>query len=362
MLAEESVSFVNADGAGVWADRVTLAKNPAGREVLRVEGQPAKIGDARGMLLARSIDFDPASGDAKATGGGKFETAMAAAGDKTTIPATVSWTGDLNFSATAGTAEVNDGVTIESNQSDGTTVAGSAKSLALIFEKTTTDQPAASPLSGRRIRDVNLLGDVQFAAARSDDNGALLQRMNLFSDKLVYQPVDGQIVVPVGGRMLVEDRRADESPKSEGEVAAPRGATAFQWSEKLSYAPGDSRAEMTGDVNVVFQPADNSPPLRLFADVVQADLLANGANSGAPQVKRVSARGNVRFNGPQLEFSAAETEFRPQENIVIARGDDTEPATLLDETGLSKGTFAELWLNTKTQESHLRDFRAMVRR
>jgi len=369
LLADGNVSFVSPDGGGVWADRVTLNGDPAApRDLLRVEGKPARIGDARGMLLANLIDFDPATGDAKAVGGGKFQTAFAAAADQPTRPAMVEWTGDLTFDSARGTAQVNDGVTIASDQPDGTKVTGSANALSLAFEKTPATQPAATPLAGRRIRDVNLLGDVQFAAQQNDAAGALRQRMHLLCEKLVYQPMDGQIIVPVAGRMLVEDRRAVETNVGEAKAGSemmqsPKGATAFQWNEKLSFSPADNRAEMAGDVLVVHQSSDASTrPMRLNADVVLAELAGKAAAVGDTQVKRLSARGNVRFTSGKLEFSAAETEFRPLENIVIARGDDRVPALLLDDQGLSKGTFAELWLNTRTQESHVRDFRAVVRR
>jgi len=361
MTAEENVSFVSADGGGVWADRITLGKDATGRDSLRVTGKPARLGNPRGLLMASIIEFDPETGNARATGGGQFTAAMAAGEGQSARPATVSWTGELLFDASRGSAEVNDGVTINSDQPDGTQVSGAADALQLSFDSAGDSQIGTTPLAGQRIRDVNLLGNVHFTAQKRGSDDTVQQSMNLFSAKLVYEPVSGEVIVPVGGRMLVEDRRPEEK-RDDTSMPAPRGATAFQWSEKLSYSPGDNRAGMNGDVVVVFQPADGTPPMRLNADAVSADLLGSAGVGVDSQLKRVSARGNVRFLSSQLEFSAAETEFRPLENVVVARGDDSSPAVLLDDQGLSKGSFTELWLNTKTQESHLRDFRASVRR
>jgi hypothetical protein len=63
-----------------------------------------------------------------------------------------------------------------------------------------------------------------------------------------------------------------------------------------------------------------------------------------------------------MEFLANSVELRPPEDVLIARGTDRQPAVLLDASGLSRGSFVELWLNTRTNQSQIRDFRATVRR
>lgn len=368
LLAEKNVVMRSADGAGITADRVSLNQPgedaPAGR--LRIRGRPATVGDDRGRLGADLIDFDPATGNADVAGGGKFETAFAAGTGQKPRPATVSWTGRLAFDAAAGAAAVRDGVTIASDQPDGTQVRGSADELLLAFESPGSDNASrASPLAGRRIRDVSLVGRVQFAALQAGPAGELAQRMHLYCQKLVYQPGSGDIVVPVSGRMLVEDRRPESGNATKPAIGSGRGATAFQWADKLSFSPARNLAEMTGDVLVVHQPLGaGSEPLRLNADAVAAELA--DASGAAPvrtsvQLKRVRAVGSVRFDSRKLEFLATEVELRPQEDVLIARGADRNPATLLDSQGMSKGSFAELWLNTRTQESHMKNFRATVR-
>ncbi|MDW8262177.1 MAG: hypothetical protein RMJ35_06600, partial [Phycisphaerales bacterium] len=258
---------------------------------------------------------------------------------------------------------------IRSDQAEGLAVEGTARAVQLLFEPAAADARGAGPLTARQIRQVMLLGNVRFDGLRYEPSGALVQRMHLFCEKLGYRPSDGQITVPVGGRMLLEDRRP--TPTAEvGSVATPRGATAFRWSDGLQYDPQKLEARMSGNVLVVHRPTDTSArDLRLNADLVTAELLAPSdaravavGDPSTAQLKRVTARGQVRFNSDRLEFLASEVELRPRDDLLIARGTPGSPAVLMDPEGLSRGSFAELWLNIRTQESHLKDFRASIRR
>jgi hypothetical protein len=286
-------------------------------------------------------------------------------------PVSVIWSGNLGFDPKSNIAAITDGVTIESDQPDGVRVRGSANVLLLNFNAVPgATSEKSSPLAGREIRDVELSGDVQFAALQNDAVGAMAQRMHLFAEKLSYRPADGTITIPARGRMLVEDRRPEEKTKSNNTpLGSSRGATAFQWAERLSFTPASNVAEMNGDVLVVHQPSSpNAKQLRLNADTVSAQLADGTAAPTSPdqlspaQLKSVKAIGNVRFNSEKLEFTAAEVELKPQEDLLIARGAPGVPASLLDQAGMSKGSFSELWLNTRTNESSVKDFRGSIRR
>lgn len=387
LLAQEGVKLRSPDGGAIDADRVALTEE-SGRRWLTLTGEPARIGDAKGALSAGQIRVDAESGDATVVGGGSFDTVLASDDPQRRQPAKVTWKNDLKFVAAENVASADGGVEILADQAEGTRLRGTAQRLQLTFAPETARPAdatvAAPPLAGRQMTDAMLLGDVQLAGVRQDPSGggtggALLQRVHLFSDRLSYQPATEQIVIPSAGRMLVEDRRpAEPSPDGRGAGAfglgSARGATAFQWSDKLTFAAGQDRVDMAGDVLVVHRPdGDEAREVRVQADTVAAELAASAGRSqgdlatpAAPAqpspVRRVAAAGNVRVTTGKLEFLANEIEFRPPDDTLIAKGTDRAPAVLLDEQGLSRGSFREMWLNPRTQESHLRDFRATVRR
>lgn len=387
LLATDGVKVRSADGTSIDADRVVLAETER-RRWLTLTGAPATLGDGQGKLSAERLRFDPDTGDAIVSGGGQFDAILAttdpgdAAPDRPARPpqpATVRWQKELAFRAADNRAEAEGGVEILARQPDGTAVRGTADRLLLVVkpaaQPTEPDAtPRGAPLAGRTLESASLLGDVQLTALRHDEAGQPVQRVHLFGSRLDYRPAEQTFAIASNGRMLVEDRRpleparpADESPTG----VSARGATAFQWGEKLTFASASNRAEMTGEVLVVHRPGDatdDQRDIRLQADAVAAEITAAADAAASPsgdpatQVRKVVATGNVRVDSSDFEFLADEVEFRPLDDILIARGTDRAPAVLLDDQGLSRGSFVEMWLNTRTQESHLKDFRATVRR
>ena len=64
----------------------------------------------------------------------------------------------------------------------------------------------------------------------------------------------------------------------------------------------------------------------------------------------------------RLQFEAAEAEYDPQTQIMIARGSAREPATLYDSQGLSTGNFDELQYNTRTDQVGMTNAHTNLRR
>ena len=74
------------------------------------------------------------------------------------------------------------------------------------------------------------------------------------------------------------------------------------------------------------------------------------------KVKLMVARGQVRLISQRMQFTAAEAIYDPATQIMIAHGSQRQPAELLDEQGLSTGSFDELIYNTKTDEMSFKEF------
>jgi len=166
-----------------------------------------------------------------------------------------------------------------------------------------------------------------------------------------------QLLVPVEGRMIVEDHRppTTQPAGAEAQPAASkvdsagdnnRGSTAFQWTKQFTYDDAIRQAVMTGDLAhpVVVVHRDDSPKGQLFrltGDTVTADLEeapttpstaqpttkpASGADDkmNKVQMKRVTATGHLHFTGPGAEINALYMEYDPKTHWLTARGNENE--------------------------------------
>jgi hypothetical protein len=231
-------------------------------------------------------------------------------------------------------------------------------------------------LANKAVEKTRLIDNVELKSVLNDANGQVLRRTHLFAPEVIYDQPLQALTIPHAGRMLYEDRReapAGEQPQP-GDFENMRGATAFQWSRELIYNDVSLRAVMTGDVLVVHQASDKSASYRLTSESVSAEFDRAEVASTRPtgetispissslRLSRVTADGNVRFVSEGLQFEASTVTYDPVNDLLVARGRDRVPAVLLDEQGVSKGTFSELTYNLRTEQIAMKDFRAQVRR
>jgi hypothetical protein len=208
----------------------------------------------------------------------------------------------------------------------------------------------------------------------------------LFALTLQYEPETKRMVVPVAGRMLYEDNRGSGATAPTTQPADKkfnlRGATAFEWQRDFIYDDEKRQATMSGDVDVVHRGTSvagaagaagaaaaagaANDNYRLHAQRVVAELMPSSDKSTTQpteaKLKNLIADGGVTFNSANLQFIADRVEYDPQRQVLIARGTDRAPATLLDQNGLSQGTFAELIYDVKTDRMQMTDPRGTIRR
>jgi hypothetical protein len=304
----------------------------------------------------------------------------------------MTWTTELIADTNANHAEITGNVVATSKEDDGTTtVARGQKLLMELASKRPTSRPSmknslgiamtgGSAVGG--IRTFTLEQDVEVNSTLLGADGTIQRRISLFAPSLTYSLTDKRMLIPTAGRMLYQDERPPpatqpaDATKPGGELGDTRGATAFEWQKSFTYDSTDRRATMTGDVVVVHQaPGATAPTYRLNSQRVVAEMLpppttrpshqpaAGGEfTGGGAKVKRLTADGGVAFASSRLQFSSDSIEFDPQAHQLVARGTDRVPATLLDESGLSRGTFAEMYYDTKTDQMKLVKPQASLRR
>ena len=189
----------------------------------------------------------------------------------------------------------------------------------------------------------------------------------------IYVP-EKQLVVPVRGRMLLEDHAKPARAGGPGEAdagtpAGGRGTTAFEWEQQFTFDQTARRAVMDGPVVIVHQGEGNADPVRMKADrvitdfepaeVVKEPAKVEGAGPGKPpaeddtpplKVKEMRAEGHVTVTSKGTTIEAADMRYDPAAEILVARGREGLPVTVSDGQGRGGATFREVWLNTKTNQ------------
>ena len=133
---------------------------------------------------------------------------------------------------------------------------------------------------------------------------------------------------------------------------------------------------MTGDVDIVHRGVTPADSYRMHAqrvvaelmpaDVPPADPMQNKLPTTAPsdeaKLKHVTADGGVTFNSSKLQFIGGSASIRSATTNPDCPRHRSAPATLLDEGGLTQGTFTQLEYNIATDRMGMVDFRAAIRR
>src|SRR5690606_22955301 len=186
------------------------------------------------------------------------------------------------------------------------------------------DSDGPSFLAGKEATDLRFEEKVEVRSVRTANDQAQ-QRLHLFAAAKQYAVKTQLVTVPVAGRLLYEAPPPPAGGQGGGAQDAPcqdaarpqvSGATAIGWEKSLTYDPAKGLIDIHGSVQVVHEPNKDaaapknadSAPMRLWADHVQAELKqedkpadnpANPAGGRAPELRRVTATGNVRVNSQQ---------------------------------------------------------------
>jgi len=373
----------------------------------------ADVRDKNATVWGRTIWFDEATELTRISGAGHAHVIQQASqqAGATTRPADISWSNGMYVDGNANRGLVDGNVVVESIDSDGSHDGAHGDHLTLLLaDAPPTTQPATQPtgqsagqLSGQPathpvvvkskakaapgglagmtgsnasfmkdkvVSEMHLIGEPVEARSILADalTGQILRRMHLFAPELIYEPPTRSMIVPDPGRLLVQDNRPQPKTAGQPDTGSPsapgggRGATAFRWDDRLTYDDSIGRVTMTGNVLVVHE-APNSDRYELHAQTVAADLdrskpatrpatqsSKHDPNAAGAHLRRISADGDVRMISGHMSFDAQSFQYDPTTGVMIATAPDRRPAHLLDEAGVSTGTFTYLQYNSKTRQ------------
>ena len=194
--------------------------------------------------------------------------------------------------------------------------------------------------------------------------------------------------------MIVRDHRPTTKPAARpagGPLNAPpppiapasgeaRGATAFQWTQSLTYDEAARKATVLGDVVIAHRPdAADGLPIQVRADqavalfddkppatrpatgpagaAVKVAGAGKGAGAGKPadeaalaaiQLKRLSLTGHLTVLRAGAEMTAQSAEYDPATGWLVALGSRTDPARYADANGQQAVLAEQIHLNALT--------------
>lgn len=383
LSASGDVSARAGDGSVVRAAALTVG-NLSSDRIVYIDGPDASVSGQGSTLLANRIVYNESNGQAVINGPGRLNGVQKPdkPGGKES-PFSVLWTEGATLDGKANVIDVKGGIVFETVGSDGATATATGKTLRVLLADVPSDRQsrtsnnAASTgtqqtrlLGEKTMKGVELDGQVEIQSILADGAGKVVQQFNLFAERVLYDAT-GAFNVPVGGRILLIDRRAEPagsptpSPSAaEAGMPSGRGNTAMKWSESLRYDPATRKLDFVGAVVFVHDPlspastpaAPDAPVdrFRLDADRMTATLGGAAPRTGAPadlsaeQIQSVAASGDVNFAARGVNIRAAELDLDPTAQVIIARGRDRQPVRVDDERGTGTGTFTLARINLKS--------------
>lgn len=349
MKAEGSVRYTGPNQTQAQADELSVVQKE-GIEQITLRGRQAVIQDQQNRLTGSMIRFTADGAKASVIGAGTLKVVPTDARERPTKPITLTWEDGFELDGERNNATISGNIRVISEGDDGSVHQASARKMVVRL----ADHPSqrSSPMSGKRIQSVSLVENVEVASVLKSPNdpNTTLRRTHLFASQADLE-VNGQgqlqsVSIPVEGRMLFENHPPkDGNTNSSTSETGFKGAVALQWTKSLTYNSSSGQMVVDGDVVIVHQPLEGDAvrvlTRRLIADIHQT------AETGASRLEKVYTEGGTSFISPKVRFDASQAVYEPTPDRIIVRGTPRQPVEMFDESGLSSGTYEEIWWSIK---------------
>ncbi|MDB5318866.1 MAG: hypothetical protein JWN40_497 [Phycisphaerales bacterium] len=392
LIAHKDVKVVSKDGTITLSDQL-LVDSKDGHNNIKLLGQPATIIDKKSTLTGPVIEIFPDAQQLQIVGNGNMKGVQQEKPGEPERPIDVTWVRGMVYDGKANTVDITGQVVAVTKDAEGATntargervkmiLADAAPSTQPATQSTTqptavalattqpTSQPTTKPAKGqygamasKNVRHITFDDNATITSITLADDASLLRRTHLEAATVNYDLLLKKLLVPVKGRMIIEDHRpattqpagsvannntgAEPRPagaKVDSGAENNRGSTAFQWSKQFTYDDAVHQAVMEGDSKdpVVVVHRDDSPKAQLFrltGETVTADMEAvaaatqpttksttkpAGEQQAKVQLKLVTAVGHILFTGPGAEIHALYMQYDPKTHWLIARGNERE--------------------------------------
>lgn len=375
LIAIDAAEYTHADGQRAVADRI---------EVVITGDQPtitllgdATMGDDTTTVRGPHVQVLTAEQIIRIIGPGMLEASVQTDPGTDPRPLSVEWNKNAVVDGKANRVDVTGDIVVTTSAPDGAAHGITSRALAMRLADVESErsvlpddrqrQDRSELLERKRVESVVFDEDVVLTSMRSDEAGRVLRRFVLKASRLEYEPQRRRMVVPAAGGLAFEDhpQNPDQADDTGNQLF---GTTGMRWSKQLVYDEREQHITLDGDVHILHQPDPNQkqPSFQLWARTVTAELQAAEQEQPAgkeglarPDLRRLIAEHNVRFESRGIELEAVRIEHDPQTGMVIAAGTQDAPVEI--HRGVTRGAFREARFNLRTEQLQVIDFRGNVR-
>ena len=346
----------------------------------------AMLKDGKGSWLKGPvIHIVPASSAVSVKGPGSMETVRASAAtrpaDKTPPKVfDVAWADSMSMDASANIVDLYGHVMAKNLDPGGTlsVVTGDKAHLDLMDPPKATTKPAAaasdsmaSAIGGKQLQKLTMTGHIVGTSDLNAPNGSILRQGRLYCERLIYLPIDGSAIIPVPGKMYVENHVAKDN-----DPGGSKGTMAISWQKQLVYNDAARTITFTGNTVVGFEQDQSATkpakkpattpaggglaqgPMQLRSDQLVVELAPaapsapakKAKTTAAPQQKisKMTATGRVHFMAKGIELTCTKAVYEPATTILTATGSGNEYVDVL--AGDMAGLFDKVVYNATTEE------------
>jgi hypothetical protein len=380
MVAHENVIALSKDGSKATGDDLVVTTVDGQQHTVLTSQTNATVTDVRGNIVnGKEIQFDSGDGRAHVVGPGSLHAIQQASTTQPAQPVDVAWLNGAIFDGAANRIDVDGSVNATSTDKKGFVDVATGHHMHIDLRPKPTTQPAVAsavqanvhavpttaptsasgnlkmdPFKGKEVSAITIETEAKLTSTLRDSGGAILQQFELEGPTIIINELapDGTpartITVPAAGKMLARDHRPKaEQAAANDDAGSARGATAFQWSKRLTYVEAAHRSDMTGQVVVVHKDDDpTSAPVRMTCEHVISDFepapkraateKKPGETSPQMQLRYLRAMGNpVVVTHEADEVIAQEVDYDPKTRLLIATGTQQNPVNFTNGTAAS---------------------------
>lgn len=203
---------------------------------------------------------------------------------------------------------------------------------------------------GRQVRMVNIKGHAEFleeswAPKQADQDKALLTRMRLAGENMIFDAVPETITIPGPGTLLHEDHRP--STKSASSQASNiqftgQGQTLFRWKDQFLLDIAHNDMIMKNYVQMLHIPANSNNGIQMDCRTFLADMEATGGlgtwlsgDAPTPDLKVVQASHDVRITAQNRQITTDRATYIHNVRKVKLQADENKLTRITTPAGTS---------------------------
>ncbi len=317
----ESIDLVGTDD-----EPVTVTRETDGITLTMTVGS-ARVEEPR----QRITGFGPGTG-----------TLVAADASAQYESAELIWGGGFVFDGKDQKLELLGGIGIEAKKDENETHRASAERAEI--DLTGVDSGDARVIGARLYAGPGLDGVEIPATAEArrtmpdpeNDRGRSLESLlEVRSSELLVDVESQRVDAPGAGRLVVEDRRPDETREptdAQHATLSGRGTSVFNWSGSMQLALSEGRATLDRDVRVRYLPSETTELTQLDCQRLDAffEKSASSSEEGGFTIQRLDARESVYANHRGLELIADTLVYRASTEQIVASASAGNRVTVFD--------------------------------